>query len=252
MAKNDENDPHDDIDEVTPDPTDDDIDDTEVDEVEPHDQDDAEIDEQDERDDDEAEPRGTKKSDPEPEVFDRKYVQELRRENAKTRREAKQRAAKAAEEAAERAREDFARDLFGALGLDEDDDVDPDELIELANRQRDDATTRLRNYQIKDAVSDAARTVDADLDLLIPHLKGKDLLTGLDPDDDDFDEQVAEIVEAEVAKYPKLKAAPAPARRSSGDHSGGGERKKKKGAPSMEDVIRERREHRKKKFGIGI
>lgn len=183
-------------------------------------------------------------------VYDAAYVKQLRAEAAKTRRQSRAREKQAAEEAAERAREEFARDLFGALGLDEDDEVEPDELIALANRQRDEANTRLRNYEIKDAITDAAREHGADLDLLVPYLRGKGLIDELDPDDEDFSEQVADLVEAVVARNPKLLAeAPAP-RRSGGDLSGGsGEKKKKKGPKTIDEIRAERKAHREKIFG---
>ncbi|QWS68125.1 scaffolding protein [Gordonia phage VanLee] len=186
-------------------------------------------------------------------TFDAKYVRDLRRQNAKTRKDAKAQATKAAEEAAERARDEFARDLFGALGLgDDEEEVDADELVRLANEREAASTKRLRDYQVKDAINDAARTSGADVDLLVPFLRGKNMLDDLDPDDEDFAETVAELVETAVSRNPKLKADSPIARRSGGDMTAGTGEPKKKKPRTIDDIRKERRAHREKKYGASI
>lgn len=201
------------------------------------------------RDDADYEDDGEDDSAPKPKMFDESYVKNLRKEAADARTKGK----KAAQEAADRAREEFARDLFGALGLTEDDeDITPDELIELANSQRDEARTALREYEIKDAVVEAAKD-KADVGLLIPHLRGERKLDKLDPNDEDFADQVSEIVDQALTRHPKLKLdSPAP-KRSGGDLSNGnGEPKRKKGPRTIEEIRADRRKHRESKYGAAF
>ncbi len=183
-------------------------------------------------------------------TFDEAYVQKLRRENAKHRRESKAAIAKAREEAAEEARDEFARDLRGAFGIDDDDeDFDPDEIIAQANERAHEADSRLAQYRIKDTLNTAARKAGADESLLFPYLRGSGALDGLDPADDDFDELIVELVEDAVDANPKLKLdAPAP-RRSGGDMSGGNGESKSKSPKTIDDLRARRRKWREERFG---
>ncbi|HQP33690.1 MAG TPA: hypothetical protein PLI95_00860 [Polyangiaceae bacterium] len=184
------------------------------------------------------------------ESFSREYVEQLRKEAAQYRVKGKEAARQAAEEAAERAREEFARDIYTALGLGDDDEVDPDELIAEANRQAHEAAESLRNYKVKDALREAAREHSANEKLLFPFLRGSDALYDLDPDDEDFADQVSAAVESALEDNPELRLAPKAPRRSGGDMSGGNNEKKKKTPDSIEDLIKARREYREKRFGL--
>lgn len=203
------------------------------------------------------EPEDNPAEDPAPaaKTYDEKYVHKLRDENAKYRTRLRDDVKKAREEAAQEARDAFARDLLGGMGLLEDEnEVDPTEAINLANARAEEAAERLRNYEIKDALRTAADKHGGDMSLLYPHLLGTDVLLELNPDDDDFADQVSAVVESALDKHPKLKVAtksPAAPVRSGGDLSGGNNDPKKGGDPESIEAIRARRsEARKKKYGL--
>jgi hypothetical protein len=188
-------------------------------------------------------------------TYDENYVKKLRDENAKYRTRLRDDVKKARDEAAQEARDAFARDLLGGMGLLEDEnEVDPTEAINLANSRAEEAAERLRNYEIKDALRSAAEKHGGDMSLLYPHLLGTDVLLDLNPDDDDFADQVSAVVESAIEKHPKLKVAtksPAAPVRSGGDLSGGNNDPKKGGEPESIEAIRARRsEARKKKYGL--
>lgn len=139
-------------------------------------------------------------------------------------------AAKAAAEASEKAVAERIGKALGLIPEENDKPVDPAVLLEQAAEreaqianERDQIASKLRAYELEKALSKAATAVDGDLDILTPYLKGTGALDALDPDADDYLDQVSAVVAAAVEANPKLrKAAPVAAPpRSGGDLSGG-------------------------------
>ncbi|XAO35440.1 scaffolding protein [Gordonia phage Morgana] len=197
--------------------------------------------------------------------YSRGYVERLRREGAKYRTAATEATSKVEEAraaAAAEAREQMARDIAKSLGIveDETEEVDPDELIRQAEEratehaQRADATAaELRDLKVSNALRDAAGSHKADTELLLPYLRGKKLLKGLDPTADGFADQVSDIVEQAVKDNPKLLAEVVPVvpDSSGGDPSGGnGTSGAPKGGSRIDAIREKRRERRKKEHGL--
>ncbi|MET8430155.1 hypothetical protein [Nocardia sp. NPDC004860] len=179
-------------------------------------------------------------------------VDKLRKEAAANRVKGNEKAETAAQEAAKKATTDLVEKLRATLGLDPAE-PDPAELLKAAEKQaadfaaeRDSYAEKLRSYARKDALADAAKGVDGDLDAILDSRKIAGEIEKLDTTADDFATQVAEIVSAAVASNPKLKKAPAQAAapRSGGDLSSGNAAPKPNAAKTVEDLIRERRERR--------
>lgn len=179
-------------------------------------------------------------------------VDKLRKEAAAARVKGNEKATTAAQEAAKQATTDLVEKLRATLGLDPAE-PDPAELLKAAEKQaadfaaeRDSYAEKLRGYARKDAISDAAKAVEGDLDAILDSRKIAADIEKLDTTADDFAAQVAEIVKGAVDSNPKLKKAPAQvaAPRSGGDLSGGNAAPKPGSPKSVEDLIREQRERR--------
>lgn len=96
--------------------------------------------------------------------------------------------------------------LGKALGLVEDDTQDPDKLIQAATAERDSMAQKLQEYQQKDAISSAASGKTSDVALLTALLQSDKAFAELDTTADDYNAQVAELVDAKIAAHPALKA----------------------------------------------
>lgn len=153
----------------------------------------------------------------EPKMFDEEYVQKLRKEAADYRTKYQQ---------SKSEREATLASISKALGLGEEEPLDPKKLAEqLTASQRE-----IRELKTSHAVLDAARKYGADVDLLVPYLRGSSALDGLDPASATFGKDLSELVKNLVEKNPKLKAAPA-APRSGGEFPGGN--------PTVQQITRE-------------
>jgi len=182
------------------------------------------------------------------ETFDRAYVEKLRRNEQKLRAKAKEDADKAAQAAAEAAEKALTERLGKALGLIQDDQpVDPQVLLDqlaeekaaVAN-ERDAYRQQIAQFKAEQALTKAANAVEGDLDILTPYLKGTGALDALDPDADDYADQVSAVVAAAVEANPKLrKVAPVAAPSRSGGDINGGNGIPKKGPKSVEDYLRD-------------
>lgn len=139
-------------------------------------------------------------------VFDREYVEKLRREAADYRTKRKEEADRAAQLEAELAK---YRDGLKALTGEQEAEKSPEDIIASLTAERDQAAQQLAAIRTESALTRAAADAGADAELLTLVLKGKGALKDLDPNTDDFAAQVAELVTAEVAANPKLKATQA-------------------------------------------
>nr|WP_280389903.1 hypothetical protein [Nocardia wallacei] len=189
--------------------------------------------------------------------YDEAYVKKLRDEAAAARVKGKEAAEKARQEAAEAAEKALTEKWAKALGLVKDDDepADPAELLKQAEerekqlaQERDSYAERLRNYARKDAITDAARAADGDLDSILDSRKVISEIEKLDTTADDFAAQVEAIVKDAVDSNPKLKKAVdrASAPRSGGDLSGGNAAPKPRGPKTVDDFRREYAERNKR------
>lgn len=180
--------------------------------------------------------------------YDEKYVKDLRAEAAKARVDGKEKVAKAIEATRAEVEKELTEKWGRSLGLIKDDDApaDPAKLLEQATErekqaiaERDKTAKKLRDYDIKDAITNAANTHDGDLTILLPVLRGEGKLDDLDPTADDFASQVDALVSAAVDSNPKLrKTAQVAATRSSGDLSNGGNGSPKPNEPKSIDEMR--------------
>lgn len=136
--------------------------------------------------------------------------------------------------AADEAEKNLAQKIGKALGLVEDEETKPDELIAQLTKERDSKASQLNEYLTKDAIRTAARNSKADEDLLIPVLVGKGALKDLDPSSEDFADQVAAIVVSEVEKNPKLRATQVASATSNGNSASGD----RKGQLTRDDLKR--------------
>ena len=155
-----------------------------------------------------SDPAPTNDPAPEPErdTFDRDYVEKLRREAADYRTKRKEEADRAAALEAELAKyRDGLKNLFG----EGEPEQSPEDIIASLTQERDQAAQQLAAIRTESALTKAANEAGADAELLALVLKGKGALTDLNPNSDDFTAQIAELVTAEVAANPKLKATPA-------------------------------------------
>lgn len=200
-------------------------------------------------------------SDKDAKSYDETYVKKLRAENAAARvrateaEKAAQEAARQAQEAAE-AQKKLTENLGRALGFVQDETpLTSDELLKQAAEreaqiaaERDSVAERLRNFERREALTSAVTSVDGDLEAILDSRKVNEAIAKLDTNADDFKAQVAEIVSAAVESNPKLKKAPAQvaAPRSGGDLTGGNAAPKANAAKSIDDLIREKAEKRRR------
>jgi len=175
----------------------------------------------------------------------KKFKDEAQKLRARLKEETAAAAEKASKEAAEAAEKALTERLGKALGLIQyDTPVDPQELIAQAAEREAQALEReakaaakLRAYELEKALTNAANKVDGDLDILTPYLRGTGALDALDPDADDYLDQVSAVVAAAVEANPKLKkAAPVAAPSRSGGDISNGTGIPKKGPESVDDI----------------
>ncbi|MGW5519992.1 hypothetical protein [Nocardia africana] len=185
-----------------------------------------------------------------------KELEKVRKEAANNRVKGNEKAEQAAKDAADKAQRELVEQIGRTLGLIKDDvPPDPEQLLkDAAEREaqlaadRDAVAERLRNYERRDALTQAVTKVDGDLEAILDSRKVNEAIAKLDTTADDFTAQVAEIVSAAVESNPKLKKAPAQvaAPRSGGDLSGGNGAPKPNAEKSIDDLRREKREREKR------
>lgn len=187
-------------------------------------------------------------------------LKRLRRENAKYRTrlrdlEKNQDTAvkTAAQEAEERAAEQIAENLLKALGidLDEDSEATPEEIIELLQQELDETSTERQQYSEKArrnsvdlAVFRAGTKLGANVDELDDSRAFRNAIDALDPDEDDFQDQVYEVIEDFMAKNRRFQKRPAAPKRSGGDMSAGNA-DPSSGDPNSIEALREQRRKRR-------
>ncbi len=143
---------------------------------------------------------------------DRSEVAKLRREAAKYRRQLRE-----AQASGGKASKDAVQKVLKALGIDNPDEVTPEQLADQNKAQA--ATLRQRTVEL--AVVRAAGKFDADAEALLDSRSFLDGLADLDPDDKDFATQVADEIKAAVKRNPKLKGKAQAAGSSGGAHGSG-------------------------------
>ena len=173
--------------------------------------------------DDTQEVDGGKQGKEDDTVFDRKYVEQLRNENASHRTKAKDLEGSLA--AAEAEKNELIQKIGRAFGFVEDEDdkqADAQAIVEQVTKERDEYHSELRKLREENALSRAmgnvkvdGQTIQVDPDLTLAVIKGNGALADLDPTDEDYVAQVARVVSETVAAHPQLRAQAAP--RSSGN-----------------------------------
>lgn len=120
---------------------------------------------------------------------------------------------KAAQDKAEAERNQLIQDIGKKLGLVEDETSDPQKLIDAAvqreqeaAKERDQMRDTLNQYRRNDAMRTAIEKVDGKVDttLLNALLNSDNAYQQLDIDADDFDAQVAQIVNQKIESHPSL------------------------------------------------
>lgn len=157
-----------------------------------------------------------------------KLIRDLRQESQRYRQGSEQ----AAKDAAEQAKKDLAQAIGKALGLVDDDNVDPAKLTEQAQQ----AQAAQREAARELAVYKAAAGAGADPARLLDSRSFLASIDGLDPTDGD---KITAAIKNAVQNNPTLSAAPA-AGASTVDHAGGsGEGPQPKGKPqkTMADAV---------------
>lgn len=106
--------------------------------------------------------------------------------------------------------------LAPLLGIEDVADAPADAASLLAKLQERDAARekQLREYQVSNALQSAGVKHGADMDLLIPHLRGSAALEKLDLTAETFAKDVSEMVKGLLEKNPKLRATQVAARSS--------------------------------------
>lgn len=188
-------------------------------------------------------------------TYTKAELDKVKREAQKLRQRLKDETETAAKTSAEAAEKALAERIGKALGLIEDDKpADPATLLEQAAEreaqianERDAYRAEIAAYKLEQALTKAANSVDGDLDILVPFLRGTGALDKLDATAEDYTAQVAELVASAVESNPKLrKATPVVAPTRSGGDINGGTGAPKKGPRTVEDFIREAREQRER------
>jgi len=123
-------------------------------------------------------------------------IKRLRQENAKHRTNAK----------TERSSNDRLKiALAKELGL-EVEDATPEQLT----KQLAETRNKLRSVQVESVFNRVANQLDADPELTLAVLQKRGLLKDLDPEDEDFERQLGDMVKSVVKANPKLKAGVQP------------------------------------------
>ena len=138
----------------------------------------------------------------------RKEISKLRKENAK--RRTASRDAKKAKESTEAKLKAIAK----ALGVEGDDEPDVDALREQLAK----TSSEMKSLKIERALNRAAKKYGADPEALADSRSFMAEAGDLDPDDDEFADSLAGLVETAVKNNPKLKASQAPGK-SGGEFS---------------------------------
>lgn len=177
-----------------------------------------------------------------------KEIKSVRDEAAANRTKGNEKAKVAAEEAAKAAREELLRTVGKTLGLPgfEDEQVDPQKLVESLTAERDQAAAKaaadakaLRDYQVRDAVREAAQG-KANFGALYDSHSFLTTVDALDPTAPDFAAQVTAAIDGAITTNPLLKAvAPAATQTSGGEHTGD-DPSKSEPEPSGIDAFRDR------------
>jgi len=153
----------------------------------------------------------------EPKSYDEGYVKGLRTENANWRTKHRDAEARATE--FEQKYNDIVANLGKLGGFTPDDpaaaDTPPD-----PNQALQDMSAKLRDYQLRDAVREAAAD-KADTAALLDSTSFLATVRDLDPSADDYAAQVAAAVDAAVTANPRFASAPVVPARSGGDTSTG-------------------------------
>ncbi len=138
---------------------------------------------------------------------------------AKARREAAnlRKRLRAAEASKDQATKDAVQKVLKALGVDDGDDVDPEKLRQQSKAQAD----KLRQRTVELAVVRSATKHGGDPDALMDSRSFLEGLADLDPDDDDFQAQVADAIKSAVKKNPRLSGKAQVAGSSGGAHGSG-------------------------------
>ena len=104
----------------------------------------------------------------------------------------------------------FKQELGKKLGLVEDDQPAPDDLIAAAEKRATEAAQQLAAYQRRDAIRTAATGKVTDTGLLDALLNQDAEFTALDPSADDYPAQVAAAINRHLEEHPALRAQAAP------------------------------------------
>ncbi len=133
--------------------------------------------------------------------------------------------------------------VLKALGVDAPDDVDPEALKDLTKRQAE--TLRQRTTEL--AVARKAHSLGGDPDKLMDSVTFTKGLADLDPEDEDFEAQVADVIKSAIKKNPALRTGAQAAGSSGGAHgsgsgtgSGGKDGKEESADDSYEAVLARR------------
>ncbi|MBB0990011.1 hypothetical protein G6009_00710 [Dietzia sp. SLG510A3-30A2] len=148
-------------------------------------------------------------------MFPENHVKDLRNEAAKYRTERNELAQRM--EAFESEQKAMVQNLAKALGLaDAEAEKSPDDIIaEIAAErdkfaeERDTYQQRLAEFRRTEAIRQAAKTADADADILLDSRTFTDKVQALDTDDDNYPALVADLVADAVNTNPRYKATPA-------------------------------------------
>ncbi|GAA4175775.1 hypothetical protein [Gryllotalpicola koreensis] len=157
-----------------------------------------------------------------PEVFDRDYVEQLRKEAAdwRTKHKTADKAANDAKNAYDSLKEQFGK-AFGFI----EKDTPAEDLVKAAQDERDRTQTQLHSLLRENAVTKAASTNGANVGALTDSVTFQAKVANLDPTADDFASQVEALVKQTVESDPKFKAVQVAASTGSASttHSGEGE-----------------------------
>ena len=129
-----------------------------------------------------------------------KRISALNHESAKFRTQRNEAQAKLAE------REEAYNDLVSKLAKlagNGDEDVSPEEALNQARQERDELAARLRSISVERDITTAANSVGLNTKLAVTLLKGEGKLAELNPESDNYNAQVAELVEGLKKDYPE-------------------------------------------------
>jgi hypothetical protein len=125
---------------------------------------------------------------------------------------------------AKRAADERVAAILKAAGLTPDGKEDPAEQLKAARETADKAQQKLRDKSLRLAIRENADKAGADPVAVIDSASFRDSVKELDPDADDYDDQVVAAMKKAVKANPKLAAGTAGqgSGRQGADHTGGG------------------------------